>query len=148
MSYTLGIKGKLYRSNTLLTNTTWSSTGWVEITTVADVEVALDKDEADATTRGNNGWEQSVGVRKKGELTFELVYDPDDVGYQKVRDAYLNDTELAMAVLDILANNSGCEGFVSNFNVLKFGRAEKKDDVMRVPVSVKPSSFTFWKPKT
>src|SRR5689334_17317838 len=116
MGYTLGIKGKLYRGANTLLNTTWSNSGWTEISTVDDVETSLDKDEADATTRANNGWEQSVGVRKKGELTFGLVYDPDDVGYQKIRDAYLTDTEIAMAVLDGLANNSACEGFVSNFS--------------------------------
>jgi hypothetical protein len=145
----LGIKGKLFRSNTnsTITNTTWSASGWDEVTQVADLSTALDVAEADATTRANNGWEQTVNVLKRGELTFELVYDPADVDYQSIRDAYLNQTELAMAILDGAIANTA-EGLVSNFSITGFGRVENKNDVMRVPVKAKPSSFTFWKVKS
>lgn len=145
--FTLGIKGKLYRNAAILTSTTWSATGWDEIKRVKDVSVEIDKSEADATTRENDGWEQTVGVLKRSEFPFDLVYDPDDLDYQAVRDAFLDDTEIALAVLDVTAGTAS-EGLVSNFSVLKFGRAEMHDDVMRVPVMVKPSSFTFWKKKT
>lgn len=148
-SYKLGIKGKLYRSNAVLTNTTWSSSGWDEITNVADVDISIEKSEADATTRNNAGWEQTVGVLKRAELATEIVYgDPTDADYVALRDAFLNDTEIALAMLDNLANSNSTEGFVSNFNITKWGRSEKKDDVMRVPITAKPSSFSFWKTAT
>jgi hypothetical protein len=124
-----GIKGKLYRSNTntAITNTTWSASGWDEVTAVTDLSLPLDTAEADSTSRANNGWEQTVNVLKRGELTFELIYDPADVDYQSIRDAYLNGTELAMAVLDsAIANTS--EGMVSNFSITGFGRVENSDE--------------------
>jgi hypothetical protein len=145
--FTLGIKGKLYRNPTPLTTVTWSATGWDEITAVKDVDTPIEKSEADTTTRGNNGWEQTVGVLKRAEITFSLVYNPDDPDYIAIRDAFLNDTEIAMAILDSAAAGTP-EGLVSNMSVTKFGRAEMSNDVMRVPVTVKPSSFTYWKPKT
>lgn len=145
MSYTLGIKGKLFYQTNTITNTNFSSAGWVEVNTVTDVEVPLEKAEADATARNNAGWEQIVGVLKRAEITTELIYDSSNAAYKAIRDSFMNDTEIAIAILDLAANNSSTEGLVSNMSTVRFGRIERKDDIMRVPVTFKPSSQTFWK---
>lgn len=144
MGFVLGINGKLYRNTALLTSTTWSATGWDLIPNVKDVATPIDTTEADTTTRANNGWEATVPVLNRAEITFEMVYDKADPDYKALRDAFLGRTEIALAILDDLVAGTP-EGLVSNFTVTKFGRVENANDVMRVPIAIKPSSFTFWK---
>ena len=45
---------------------------------VRDAKFNLEKTEADVTTRRSNGWEQAVGVLKKGSVEFDMIWDTED----------------------------------------------------------------------
>jgi len=47
-----------------------------EITNVKDLTVSLEKAEADASTRANNGWRDTVGTLKDASLQFILFQFP------------------------------------------------------------------------
>ncbi len=45
----------------------------VEITNVKDLTVSLEKAEADASTRANNGWRATVGTLKDASIEFTVL---------------------------------------------------------------------------
>jgi hypothetical protein len=60
----------------------------------------LETGEADVTTRANSGWKQTLATLKDGSVEFEMVWDTNDPDFAAIRDAWLNNTEIALAVMD------------------------------------------------
>ncbi len=50
----------------------------VEITNVKDLTVSLEKAEADASTRANNGWRATVGTLKDASIEFTVLNKEGD----------------------------------------------------------------------
>ncbi len=50
----------------------------VEITNVKDLTVSLEKAEADASTRANNGWRATVGTLKDASIEFTVLNKDGD----------------------------------------------------------------------
>ena len=73
-----------------------------------------------------------------------MVWDPSDAGFAAIRDAWLNNAEIALMSLDGDQNTGGSQGLVSNFMVTNFSRSEPLEEAITVSVTVKPSSFTDW----
>lgn len=142
----LGMNGKLYYSDTLLdgSSNTPDSVSWNEITNVTDVNVNLETGEADATTRANNGWRQTLATLKDGSIEFEMNWEPSDAAFAALKDAWLNNNNIALAAMDGAIATAANEGLVGNFSVTNFSRAEPLEEVMRVSVTVKPASQTEW----
>ena len=111
---------------------------------VKDLTQELSKDELDITTRDSNGWEEVMSGIKKGGLTFEVLWDPDEASFTKLRDAFLNDTKVCMVALDGLIATTGSQGLASNMEVTGFSRNEPVNGPMTANVTVKPSSETQW----
>jgi len=142
----LGMNGKLYYSDTLLDGSTNTpdTVSWNEISNVTDVTVNLETGEADATTRGNNGWRQTLATLKDGSIEFEMNWEPTDAAFAALKDAWLNGNNIALAAMDGAIATADNEGLVGNFSVTNFSRAEPLEEVMRVSVTVKPASQTQW----
>jgi hypothetical protein len=146
MSRVLGMNAKLYRGDDLLesaSSSEISGINWDEITNVRDVTLNLETGEADVTTRANSGWKQTLATLKDGSVEFELVWDTTDADFAAVRDAWLNSTEIALAVMDGDIDTEA-QGLVSNFTITNFSRTEPLEDAIKVSVTAKPSSFTQW----
>ena len=146
MSFKLGMDAVLYYSDTKLdgSTTTPSTATWNEQSNVKDLTLNLETGEADATTRGNNGWRATLATLKEGSIEFEMVWDTQDTAFTAIKDAWLNSTELAMAAMDGDIATSGNQGLVSNFTVTNFSRNEPLEEAITVNVTVKPSSQTDW----
>lgn len=131
MGIKLGMECKLYygaagsTANTLLAN-------------VKDLTLNLEKGEADVTTRANQGWRAVVATLKSGTVEFEMVWDTEDAGFAALKDAYFNNTAIALAVLD---GESG-EGLDADFSVTNFSRNEPLEEAVTVNVTVKPTYST------
>lgn len=143
-NYVLGKDCKIYFSATLFTEATGGIAVPTELSNVTDVTTGLEKDEADISSRANFGWEATVGTTKKGTIDFEMIWNPGDTGFEAMKDAWLNDTEVALMVLDGDQATVGSQGLTGNFNVLKFSRSEPLKEAVKASVSVKPSSYTHW----
>lgn len=132
MSVKLGMQAKLYRNTA-----THETPLWDEMTNVKDLTLNLEKGQADVTTRGNNGWKASVGTLKDGGIEFEMVWDTEDEGFTAIRDAYLNDTALELAVMDGDITVAGSQGLRASFVVTNFSRKEPLEEGISVSVTLK-----------
>jgi len=105
---------------------------------VTDVTINLEKGEADVTTRGNSGWRATVGTLKDGSVEFEMIWDTAEAGFNAIKDAYFNDTAIALAFLDGVAG----EGLDADFTVTNFTRTEPLEEAVKAAVTVKPTYST------
>jgi len=104
---------------------------------VRDVQLNLTKAEADATTRGNNGWTATLAGLKDGTLEFDLVWDPTDPGFDALRSAWESGDPIGIAASD--GPLSSGRGWEFDAQVFDFGRGEPLNDVMTVSVKIKPT---------
>ena len=125
------------------TREAWPDTGvppnLEEVDNVRNLTANLDHAEADATTRGNNGWRATEPTLKEASIDFNIVFDADDSFFRAVRNAWLNKTKLALAVLSGAADATGTEGLWADFKVSSFKKNEELEDVQSVDVTVKPA---------
>jgi hypothetical protein len=105
---------------------------------VRDLTLNLEKGEADVTTRANQGWRAIVATLKSGTVEFEMVWDTDDTGFTALKNAYFNNTPIALAILD----GENGEGLDADFSVTNFSRSEPLEEAVTVSVTVKPTYST------
>jgi hypothetical protein len=134
MSVKLGLDAKMFRNTG-----TYATPVWNEIKNVRDVTLSLETGEADATTRGNNGWRATVATLKDGSVEFDMVWDSADDDFTAIRDAFLNKTALEMAVLDGDVAAAGSQGLRASFMVTNFSRNEPLEEAITASVTVKPT---------
>ncbi len=135
MSIVLGKDAKLYFCADGIGGTPL----WTELTNVKNVDVSLQKGEADVTTRGNNGWKASVGTLKEGSIEFEMVWDTDDTGFAALQAAYFNDTAIGIAAMDGDVTEAGRQGLWADMAVIDFSRSEPLEEALTVKVTLKPT---------
>ena len=106
---------------------------WTELANVKDVTLSLETGEADITTRANAGWRATVGTLKEASVEFEMVWDTADTGFTAIKDAFFNNTEIGLQVLDD-ATGSGLE---ADFSITNFSRSEQLEEALTVSVTAK-----------
>ena len=109
-----------------------------EMTNVGDAEFNLSKSEADVTTRGNLGWEATVGVIKQGDVSWDMVWDTDDSAFTYFLNCWLHDLPVAMKILD----GAGGHGLDADFSVIDIGRSEPLKEAVKAKLKVKPTYST------
>lgn len=132
MALVLGLDCKLYVN----TDESYVSPVWSELTNCRDVTLTMEKNDADVTTRGNNGWRARVGVLKDATLEFDMVWDTDDPNFDVIRDAYLNNEAVEMAALDGDVETTGSQGLRGEWTVTNFSRNENLEEAVTVSVSL------------
>jgi len=115
-----------------------------ELTNVKDLTLNLEAGEADVTTRANSGWRATAASLKTATVEFEMVWKASDAGFVAVRDAFLNATELELAVMDGDKATSGNQGLKSTFSITGFSRAEPLEEAITVSVTAKLTVFDEW----
>ena len=131
MAIRLGMEAKIYHGAA-------GSTATSELTNVKDVTLNLETGEADVTTRGNSGWRATVGTLKDGSVEFEMVWDSEDTGFAAIKNAYFNNTPIALAILDY----ENGEGLDADFSITNFSRNEPLEEAITVSVTAKPTYST------
>jgi len=134
MAHKLGLQAKLY-----FNNGTYESPDWQEISNAKDVTLSLESSEADVTTRANGGWRATVGALKDAAVEFQMVWDPADTAFTKIRDAWLNGAGLELLVLDGDKDTAGNQGLRATFAITRLNRNEPLEDAITVDVSAKPT---------
>lgn len=108
---------------------------WVELDKVRNVTVNMERTEADATDRSSGGWTQSVGTLNSLTIEMEMIWKPDDTGFDVIKNAYLDNVTIGIRALDQV-NGEGPE---ADMIVLTFPRAEEIEDKMVVNATLKPT---------
>jgi hypothetical protein len=134
MGVKLGMEAKLYYKS----GGVGGAGSWNELTNVRDVTLNLETGEADASTRGNNGWRATVSTLKEGSIEFEMVWDTADAGFTAIRTAYFNNAGIGFRVLDGASPGDG-QGLEADFMITNFSRSEPLEEVITVSVTAKPT---------
>lgn len=127
----LGLEGKLYFGPA-------GTTANTELKNAKDVTLNLESSEADVTTRANNGWRATVAALKDATIEFSMVWDTENAGFAAIKNAYFNNTAIALAILD----GENGEGLDADFAITKFNREEPLEEAMSVSVTAKPTYST------
>tara|TARA_R100001594_G_C3844297_1_gene216698 strand:- start:24 stop:464 length:441 start_codon:yes stop_codon:yes gene_type:complete len=131
MAFVLGLNAKMYRE---------ASGTWYEFDNCQNVTLNLDKATSDVTTRGGNGWRQSVATLRNGSVSFTMVYDTADTNFTAVMDAFLADTAAAstikFGIYDGDRTTTGTQGLEADFTVTGFTINEGLEDAMTVDVTI------------
>lgn len=117
---------------------TYAAPTWNPLELVKDATLNLSKAETDVTTRGSGGWAQTRGTIKEAELSFEMAADNTNGDFTALRDAWLNGTQIDLAVLDGAANASGSQGLRALWEIIGFTRNENLREAVTYSITAKP----------
>jgi len=131
--FILGMNAKIYYG-------TAGSTASYELSNVRDVTVTLEAGEADVTTRANDGWRATAPTLKECTVEFEMVWKTTDAGFTAIKNAFLNNTTIALLVL----SESGGEGMDGDFSITNFSRNEALEEAITVSVTARLATFREW----
>src|SRR5574340_1077795 len=134
MGMKLGIEAKLFRNSG-----SYATPQWAELDKVRDLTLNLEAGEADATTRGNNGWRATLASLKYGSIEFDRVWDTADEGFTAILQAFLGNTAAAFAVMDGAITTVGSQGLRASFAITKFSRNEPLEEAITASVTMKPT---------
>jgi len=133
-NFVLGMDAKLYIGDP-------GSTAATEMSNVRDVTLNLEVASADVTTRGDGGWRVNVPTLRDASLTFQMVWDPEDANFVKVRNAYLPGTDTD-AVAFLVLDKEGGQGFDADFMIESFTRNEELENAVMADVTARPARST------
>ena len=134
MGIKLGLEAKLFRNAG-----SYDVPDWKEITNVKDLTLNLEAGEADATTRGNNGWRATLATLKDGSIEFEMIWDTADAEFTAIKDAFFNKTPVELAVLDGDVVTTDSQGLRAAMAITNFSRNEPLEEAISVSVTAKPT---------
>lgn len=141
-NFVIGLDAKMYRLGNG-TRAEWPAAGapegLVEMKNVKDVTVNLETGEADVTTRGGIGWRQTAATLKDGSVEFEMIHDPSDSDFGAIKDAWLNGTNIALAVLDGPSDEAGVQGLWADFQITNFSQSQPLEEALSYSVTAKPA---------
>jgi len=143
MAKKLGKDCKIYIDTTPLAGGP-NGASWSEVDKARDVTLNLEAGEADVTARDNSGWRASQQALKDASIELEMVWDPSDAQCEAIRDAFLNSSALAVAVMDGDVTTVGTEGFVADCEVINFTRSEPLEEAVTHSVTLKPKDNHQW----
>lgn len=137
--FLLGMNAKIYQGATGAAVATLS-----EMSNVKDVTLSLEADEADVTTRANQGWRATAPTLRQCTTEFEMLWKPGDPGFEAVKTAFLTSGTLRLAVLTGERTASGTEGPLGDFSIINFSRNEPLAEGVTVSVTAKLAVFDSW----
>ncbi len=134
----LGLEAVLYRNTG-----TYDSPVLVRVDNVKDLTLNLEANEADVSTRGNNGWEAIVRALKRASIDFGMVWNTEDVNFEAIKDAYLASSVAAGSIeffaMSADVDEADSEGFRATCMVTKFTKNEPLQEAQGVDVTLKPT---------
>lgn len=150
MGAKLGLAAKLYRLTTG-TRASWGTAdanGFAaapapanldEITNVQDLNWSASDNEANVSTRGNNGFEATLPALTSLELTFNMVYDSADVDFLALMKAKIGKTSIACAAIDGDKAAVDNLGIWADWHVFTVQKAEELQEGQKVDFTLKPA---------
>lgn len=83
---------------------------------IKDVQLELSADETDDTTRNNNGWKSRRNGLKQWGANFTIQRETGDTVWTTLRNAFKNNTNLAVSIVDKTGDGASGTVQVSNFS--------------------------------
>ena len=137
MSTKLGLDARLYRNTG-----SYASPVWESLLDIKDLTLSLEKGEADVSTRGSGGFRLTKGTLKDASIEFQLQHNSETTPTAQrkaLRDAFLGNAGVELAVMDGDITTVGTEGLRATFDVLNFSRNENLEESIVYDVTIKPT---------
>lgn len=104
-----------------------------EIKNCKDLTVSLEKAEADATTRDNNGWRATVGTLKDASIEFTVLNKDGDTAFTTLQALFMSGDPCDVEISDAGGTLSlTCE-------VMQFNVNQNLEEVISADVTLKPT---------
>lgn len=113
-----------------------------EITIVRDVTKSLEKGSVEGGQNRGSTWQLVRGTYKTLQLEVTMSYDTDNAGYLALLNAYLDNSVIALALLDGAKTVTDVMGLWADFEVLSFSTPEELEGEMVVTVQLRPTGNT------
>lgn len=123
----VGLYAKLFRGEA-------GSKATIEVGNVKDLNVNMDTDTAEATTRASGGYKSYLPALKDVTMDFSMNADSADADFVAIRTAYISNTPIAL----FPANNSGEAGLDADWIITSFSETQNLSEVVTVSVTAKP----------
>lgn len=118
-----------------------------EIDNVKDLSTDFSASEADITTRGSDGWRETMAALRESTVTFQMVWEPGDDAFDAIQEAFLDNELLAFAVLDQAPGTpDNSQGLVGNFSITNFSQTQNLEEAQMVDVTIKLAEYGYWHP--
>lgn len=105
----------------------------VQIDNCKDLSVALEKAEADASTRGNNGWRATVGTLKDASIEFSVLNKTGDTVFATLQTLFMTGDPC-----DVEVSDAG-GALLLTCEVMQFNVNQNLEDVISADVTLKPT---------
>ena len=139
-TFVLGMNAGLYQDTAGSTDVELMT----EVAHVKDVTLNLEAGEADVTTRSNGGWRATAPTLRECTVEFEMLWKPGDAVFDAIKNAFLNSSYVALAVLDQKNDVEGAQGPLGDFSIINFSRSEALEEGVMVSVTAKLAVFVEW----
>ena len=104
-----------------------------EIKNCKDLTVSLEKAEADATTRDNNGWRATVGTLKDASIEFTVLNKDGDTAFTTLQALFMSGDPCDVEISDAGGTLTlTCE-------VMQFNVNQNLEEVISADVTLKPT---------
>jgi hypothetical protein len=104
-----------------------------EIKNCKDLTVSLEKAEADATTRDNNGWRATVGTLKDASIEFTVLNKDGDTAFATLQGLFMSGDPCEVGISDAGGTLAlTCE-------VMQFNVNQNLEEVISADVTLKPT---------
>ena len=104
-----------------------------EIKNCKDLTVSLEKAEADATTRDNNGWRATVGTLKDASIEFTVLNKDGDTAFTTIQGLFMSGNPCEVGISDAGGTLAlTCE-------VMQFNVNQNLEEVISAEVTLKPT---------
>jgi hypothetical protein len=104
-----------------------------EIKNCKDLTVSLEKAEADASTRDNNGWRATVGTLKDASIEFTVLNKSGDTAFAMLQGLFMSGAPCDVGITDAgAALTLTCE-------VMQFNVNQNLEEVIAADVTLKPT---------
>lgn len=143
-SYVLGMDAQILYTEAVSDASSLEPASMTELSNVKDVTVNHETGEADVTTRANSGWRATAATLRECSVEFQMVWKKNDAGFSAIKNAWLNGTEIGLAVLTGDPDSAGSEGPYGNFSITNFSRNEALEEAIVVDVTAKLSAWGGW----
>lgn len=117
---------------------TYGSPVWNEMTEVGDVSLPLSKGRGEFRTRSSK-FVKKKGGKIEAALNASYVYDPGDDDWVALRDSFLNNTALDVAVMDGPIATIGSQGLRADMEVMEIPVEEPLEDGVTVAIVLEPT---------
>ena len=125
--YRIGLDGKFYHGAA-------GATAATEADNVRNVNLNLSKRTAEALRRGKK-WVAKKPIATEASLEFEMYDIEGDTFLAAVKDAFMNDTRIALFPTDAASG----EGLDADYYITNFSRSESNEEFITYSVTAEPT---------